>query len=209
VNWENEHANAVLEAWYPGEEGGRAIAETLDGKNNPAGRLPVTFYASLDELPPFTDYSMKGRTYRYFQGKPLYAFGYGLSYTKFAYSHLKLSNPTLQAGGALTVEVDVKNTGARAGDGVAELYLTPPADGNGGLSPQLELEAFDRVHILPGQVRHVVFKLSPRQLSLVDAAGTRAVLAGAYTVSVGGAQPHNASSVSTTLHITGRAELPH
>ena len=90
VNWANEHANAILDAWYPGEEGGTAVAETLSGKNNPAGRLPVTFYKSADQLPPFEDYSMKGRTYRYFTGTPLYPFGYGLSYTKFSYSDLKV-----------------------------------------------------------------------------------------------------------------------
>ena len=147
VNWAQDHANAILEAWYPGEAGGTAIAETLTGKNNPSGRLPLTFYTSLDELPPFTDYSMKNRTYRYFTGKPLYDFGYGLSYTKFAYSHVKLSEPTVHAGDTLTVEADVKNIGARAGDEVAELYLIPPHDGNGGLSPNLQLAGFERVHL--------------------------------------------------------------
>ena len=93
VDWAQQHASAILEAWYPGEEGGTAIAETLAGDNNPAGRLPLTFYASLDQLPPFADYSMKNRTYRYFDGKPLYAFGYGLSYTTFSYSHLRLPTP--------------------------------------------------------------------------------------------------------------------
>ena len=209
VNWANEHANAVLEAWYPGEEGGRAIAETLDGKNDPAGRLPVTFYAGVDQLPAFTDYSMKGRTYRYFDGKPLYGFGYGLSYTKFAYSNLKLSAKTVNAGDTLTVEADVKNVGARSGDEVAELYLTPPAVGNNGLSPKVELEAFERLHLLAGQVKHVVFKLSPRQLSVVNAAGTRAVVGGEYAVSVGGAQPKEAKGVTAPFAILGYMELPH
>src|SRR5207244_5423918 len=90
ANWEKEHANAILEAWYSGEEGGAAIAETLSGKNNPAGRLPVTFYTGVDQLPPFEDYAMKGRTYRYFEGKPLYPFGFGLSYTTFSYKELTL-----------------------------------------------------------------------------------------------------------------------
>ena len=102
VNWAQQHANAILDAWYPGEAGGKAIADTLTGRNNPAGRLPVTFYASLDQLPAFTDYSMQNRTYRYFTGKPLYAFGYGLSYTKFTYAHLKLSAQTVHAGDTLT-----------------------------------------------------------------------------------------------------------
>ena len=143
VNWAQDHANAILEAWYPGEAGGRAIGETLTGKYNPSGRLPLTFYTSLDELPDFSDYSMKNRTYRYFNGKTLYDFGYGLSYTKFAYSHVKLSETTVHAGDTLTVEADVKNTGARAGDEVAELYLIPPHDGNGGLSPNLQLAGFE------------------------------------------------------------------
>ena len=126
VNWAQQHANAILEAWYPGESGGEAIAETLSGKNNPAGRLPITFYKSDDQLPAFTDYSMADRTYRYFKGEPLYSFGYGLSYTTFGYSNLHLSADSLKAGETLTVEADVKNTGTRAGDEVAEVYLAPP-----------------------------------------------------------------------------------
>ena len=93
VNWAKDHANAILEAWYPGEEGGTAVAQTLSGKNNPAGRLPVTFYTGVEQLPPFEDYSMKGRTYRYFEGTPLYPFGYGLSYTTFSYSDIKVPKP--------------------------------------------------------------------------------------------------------------------
>ncbi len=213
VNWAQEHANAVLEAWYPGEAGGKAIADTLTGKNNPAGRLPVTFYTSLDELPAFTDYAMRNRTYRYFKGKTLYDFGYGLSYTKFAYSHLKLSTETVHAGDTLTVEADVRNTGYRAGDEVVELYLTPPHDGNGGLSPNLQLESFERLHLLPGQMKHVTFKLDPRQLSEVDAKGTRAVQPGNYMLSVGGAQPHDAlaptPAQTTSFTIVGSQELPH
>lgn len=213
VNWAEEHANAILEAWYPGEAGGKAIAETLTGKNNPAGRLPLTFYSSLDELPPFTDYSMKNRTYRYFTGKTLYDFGYGLSYTKFAYSHLRLSTATVRAGDSLTVEADVKNIGARAGDEVAELYLTPPHDANGGLSPNVQLEGFERAHLAPGAVKHVTFKLSPRNLSEVDAQGERIVQAGSYTVSVGGSQPKDPRAPepaqTASFRIAGSQELPH
>ncbi|MGH9353489.1 MAG: glycoside hydrolase family 3 C-terminal domain-containing protein, partial [Terriglobia bacterium] len=103
VNWAEQHAAAILEAWYPGEEGGTAIAETLAGANNPAGRLPITFYSSLSQLPPFEDYSMQNRTYRYFNGKPLYTFGYGLSYSSFAFSNIRLSAKSLHAGQPLTV----------------------------------------------------------------------------------------------------------
>ena len=119
VNWAQQHANGVLEAWYPGEEGGTAIAETLAGDNNPAGRLPLTFYSSLSQVPPFEEYSMKGRTYRYLSEKPLYGFGFGLSYTKFAYSGLQIAK-TVKAGESVTVEADVKNTGGVAGDEVVE-----------------------------------------------------------------------------------------
>ncbi len=189
VNWAQEHANAVLEAWYPGEYGGKAIADTLTGVNNPAGRLPVTFYSSVAQLPAFSDYSMKGRTYRYFADKPLYGFGYGLSYTKFAYSNLKLSTDKVKAGDPLDVGVEVKNVGGRRGDEVAELYLTPPAEGNQGLSPKLRLAGFERVTLEPGQTKTVHFQLDARTVSEVDGAGVRSVQAGAYGVAVGGGQP--------------------
>jgi beta-glucosidase len=213
TNWAQEHANAILEAWYPGQAGGQAIADTLAGKNNPAGRLPVTFYTSLDELPPFADYSMQNRTYRYFSGKTLYDFGFGLSYTKFSYSHLKLSTETLNAGDSLTAEADVRNSGSVAGDEVAELYLTAPRDGNGGLSPKLQLEGFQRIHIAPGQIRHVVFKLDPRQLSEVDSNGIRSVQPGSYKLSIGGSQPEDPRAPEPAqiaqFTIQGTQELPH
>jgi beta-glucosidase len=213
VNYADQHANAILEAWYPGEAGGKAIADTLLGTNNPAGRLPLTFYASENDLPPFTDYSMKNRTYRYFTGKPLYSFGYGLSYTSFAYSGLKLSTASVHAGQPLTVEAELRNTGKRAGDEVAELYLTPPADGNGGLSPRIQLEGVQRVHLAPGESRHLSFTLDARQLSEVDAQGNRSVQPGRYTVSVGGAQPGDARSPEAAqrarFSISGTEALPH
>ncbi len=208
VNWENQNAKAVLEAWYPGQAGGTAVAETLSGKNNPGGRLPVTFYSSIDQVPAFDDYSMKGRTYRYFQGEPLYHFGDGLSYTTFAYTNLKLSTKTVAAGSPLTVEADVKNTGKRAGDEVAELYLTPPKT---DVSPNLALAGFQRLHLAPGQTQHVVFHLDPRTLSQVDADGVRAVTAGDYRISLGGSQPNGdrADSVkSVDFNITGSAPIP-
>jgi beta-glucosidase len=213
INFAQEHANALLEAWYPGQGGGKAIADTLAGRNNPSGRLPVTFYSSLEDLPAFTDYAMQNRTYRYFKGKPLYAFGYGLSYTKFSYSHLKLSTETLQAGDTLTAEADVRNAGSIAGDEVAELYLMPPHEANGGLSPNVQLEGFQRVHLAAGQVKHVIFKLDPRQLSEVDAKGTRAVQPGSYKLSVGGSQPDDPRAPQPTqtasFTIQGTQELPH
>ena len=187
VNWAQQNAKAVLEAWYPGQAGGKAIAETLIGKNNPAGRLPVTFYTGIDQLPAFEDYSMANRTYRYFKGKPLYAFGDGLSYTKFAYSDVKLSAETLHAGETLTVEADVKNVGNFEGDEVSELYLLPPQT---DVSPRLELAGFERFHLNPGEAKHVTFRLDPRTLSQVDGKGVRALLPGRYRISIGGSQPN-------------------
>ncbi|SFS06887.1 beta-glucosidase [Granulicella pectinivorans] len=205
VNWAQEHAAAILEGWYPGEEGGRAIARTLSGKNNPAGRLPVTFYAGVDQIPAFDDYGMSGRTYRYFKGQPLYGFGYGLSYTTFQYSNVKLSTKTLKAGDTLTVEADVRNTGTRAGDEVAELYLTPPTT---AVSPARALDGFQRIHLAPGAVQHVSFQLDPRTLSQVDVKGDRSVTPGEYKVFVGGAQP-TAASTPAIFSITGSQTLPH
>jgi len=206
VNWAQEHANAILEAWYPGEEGGTAIADTLAGDNNPSGRLPLTFYASLDQLPSFDDYSMKGRTYRYFEGKPLYSFGYGLSYTSFAYHGLKVPTEEVAAGQPVMVEGEVENTGKVAGDEVVELYLTQP---RGFETPLRVLAGFTRVHLAGGQSAHVGFTIDPRSLGQVDAEGKRSVLAGEYTVSLGGAQPDAGAAVQTArFHVTGTAELP-
>lgn len=125
LNWAQHHADAILAAWYPGQSGGTAIAQALAGDVNPGGRLPVTFYRSTQDLPPYISYDMTGRTYRYFKGQPLYPFGYGLSYTQFAYEAPQLSTATLKAGDTLTVTAHVRNTGTRAGDEVVQLYLEP------------------------------------------------------------------------------------
>ena len=206
VNWAQEHANAILEAWYPGEEGGTAIAETLAGENNPGGRLPLTFYASLDQVPPFVDYSMKGRTYRYFAGKPLYPFGFGLSYTSFAYRDLKVPLSNVKAGDPVRVEGELKNTGSVAGDEVVELYLTQPRDFE---SPIHMLAGFTRVHLAAGQSTHVAFTLDPRTLGQVDEKGERVVLPGVYEVSLGGGQPDEMlRAQSARFTVVGRAKLP-
>jgi beta-glucosidase len=206
VNWANEHANAIVDAWYPGEEGGTAVAETLAGANNPAGRLPVTFYKSVDQLPNFEDYSMKARTYRYFTGTPLYPFGYGLSYTKFAYSGLTVPAGTVNAGSPAVVEATVTNTGAVAGDEVAELYLKFP-DVAG--APRLALRGFERVHLEPGASTKVHFELKPRDLSMVTDLGELIEAEGAYTVSVGGGQPETGAAVVTgTLTVKGTVAIP-
>jgi len=195
INKESKLANAVLDAFYPGEEGGAAVAETLSGSNNPAGRLPITFYSSLDQLPPFSDYAMKGRTYRYFTGKPLFPFGFGLSYTTFKYSGLKLSASAVKAGDPLFAEVSITNTGKRAGDEVAELYLKfPPVGG----APLLALRGFERIYLAPGETRKVVLHLSPRDLSMVSAAGDPMIAEGQYTLFVGGAQPGDSQNGAIT-----------
>ncbi|HEX3437923.1 MAG TPA: glycoside hydrolase family 3 C-terminal domain-containing protein [Pseudacidobacterium sp.] len=205
IDWEQQHAGAIVEAWYPGQAGGTAIADVLTGAANPAGRLPVTFYQSVDQLPPFDDYKMEGRTYRYFRHKPLYGFGYGLSYSKFSYKNLRLSTAKLNAGTPLHVTVDVENTSALPGDEVAELYITPPATPG---APNHWLAGFKRVHIEPHQVAHVAFDLDSRNLSTVDEQGQRAVTAGDYRVFVGGAQPgETESGQEQKLTITGTQKL--
>jgi beta-glucosidase len=209
LNWANQHADAVLEAWYPGVEGGTAIARTLAGINNPAGRLPVTFYASLDGLPAFTDYNFKtatgGRTYRYFTGKPLWGFGYGLSYTTFTYGDVKLSADSVKAGDPLTATVTVTNSGSMAGDEVVEAYLKTPQEGG----PIHTLAGFERVNIPAGQSKDVTITLDPRTISSVDDKGNRSILAGKYSLAIGGAQPEEAKSkAEASFTVTGTEPLP-
>ncbi len=204
VPWVNEHADALLAAWYSGEEGGDAIAETLAGKNNPAGRLPVTFYRSTSDLPAFTDYSMSNRTYRYFKGEVMYPFGFGLSYSRFSYGAPQASSTTIHAGDSVTVTAEVRNAGPRDGDEVVELYIEPPQT---AVSPRVELEGFERIHLQAGEARQVEFTLTPRQLSEVDEKGNRAVLQGDYAISVSGGQP-SPDTPKAAIHIEGTEALP-
>jgi beta-glucosidase len=199
-----EKASAILEAWYPGEVGGTAIAATLFGENNPAGRLPVTFYASTDQLPPFEDYSMKDRTYRYFSGEPLYPFGFGLSYTRFKYSAGQLSQSTLNAGQSLTVSVKVQNVGDRDGDEVVQAYLIPKDISRG---PLRALAGFERVQLRRGGSKVVRISIDPRQLSLVSATGSRSVRSGDYELYVGGGQPSANAGIFLPFHVTGSATI--
>jgi beta-glucosidase len=206
VNWEKEHANAILEAWYSGEEGGTAIAETLSGKNDPGGRLPVTFYKDVNQLPNFEDYSMSNRTYRYFRGQPLYPFGYGLSYTTFAYKDLVLPTEAVAAGSPLSAEVTVTNTGKVAGDEVVQLYLEFPKVAG---APLKALRGLERVHLDPGASQTVHFDLKPRDLSMVSELGTPMIAQGKYTVTIGGGQPGTgAPQVSGTFDMQGQIDLP-
>ncbi len=206
ARWEKEHANAILETWYSGEEGGRAIANTLAGTNNPGGRLPVTFYADVNQLPNFEDYSMNGRTYRYFTGKPLWPFGYGLSYTNFSYGGLILPETPVRAGQPLHTSVVVTNSGNAAGDEVVELYLSFP-DKPG--APVRALRGFRRVHLAPGRSETVKFNLQPRDLSMVTPAGDTIVATGKYGLSIGGGQPgSDLPTVSGSFFVAGELKLP-
>jgi beta-glucosidase len=206
VNWASEHADAVLDAWYSGEEGGTAIAQTLAGLNNPAGRLPITFYKSVEQLPVFEDYSMKNRTYRYFKGEPLYSFGFGLSYSKFEYSSLKLSTTDLKVGEPLGVDADVKNVSPREGDEVVELYLSFPKS---SVAPIRALRGFTRVQVGAGETKHVHFTLDARDLSEVNEKGDRLVAEGTYRISVGGGQPGTvAPQAEMEFRIKGEQKLP-
>ncbi len=206
VNWIDQHANAVLDAWYSGEEGGAAIADTLSGKNNPGGRLPVTFYKDVNQLPNFENYSMEGRTYRYFTGKPLYPFGYGLSYTTFRYSGLSIPRPTVNAGDPVDADVTVTNSGKVAGDEVVQLYLKfPPVAG----APLVALRGFQRIHLAAGESRQVHFELKNRDLSMVTDDGDPIIAGGDYTLSIGGGQPDTgAPGVTGNFHIDGQIDLP-
>jgi beta-glucosidase len=206
VNWESEHANAILEAWYSGEEGGAAIADTLSGKNDPAGRLPVTFYKGVDQLPNFEDYSMQNRTYRYFTGKPLYPFGYGLSYTTFSYSDLTVPQAPVNAGDPVDADVTVTNTGKVAGDEVVQVYLKfPPVAG----APHIALRGFQRIHLDPGASQKVHFELKNRDLGMVTEDGHPIIAGGDYTISIGGGQPDTGAPVATGhFHLEGQIALP-
>jgi beta-glucosidase len=196
VNWAADNIPAIVSAWYPGEEGGTAVSDVLFGDYNPAGRLPVTFYRSVDDLPPFEDYRMDGRTYRYFRGDPLYPFGHGLSYARFAYSNLQLSTTTIALDGAspadadspvITVSADVQNMGQRAGDEVVQLYISDLAASV--LVPLRQLAGFERVHLAPGETKTITFAVTPRQLLLIDDRGHQTVEPGTFEIAVGGRQP--------------------
>jgi beta-glucosidase len=206
MNWANEHADAVLEAWYGGEDAGTAIAETLAGGNNPSGRLPVTFYRDTNDLPPFTDYSMSNRTYRYFNGPVLYPFGYGLSYSSFRYERPALERASIAAGDSATVSVTVSNTSGRAGDEVAEVYVKAPV-ASADEHPHPFLAAFKRVHLAGHESKRIAIPIAARQLSRVDESGARRIAAGKYAVSAAGGQPASVQAVSAVLTVSGSKEL--
>ena len=212
VNWANDHVPAIVDAWYPGEEGGSAIADVIFGDYNPGGRLPVTFYKSVDQLPPFTDYSMLGRTYRYFKGDPLYPFGFGLSYTNFKYDNLKLSARRVGAGESLRITAAVTNAGKRSGDEVVQLYVSH--QGASVSVPIRSLAGLQRIFLRPGEKQTVTFTVSPEQISVIDDQGKRVIEPGGFLISVGGKQPDskaadakNAAVVTNRFFVTGKLVL--
>jgi beta-glucosidase len=186
VNWANDHVGAILNAWYPGEEGGTAVADVIFGDYNPGGRLPVTFYKSVADLPAFNDYNMQGRTYRFFKGQALYPFGFGLSYTTFKYDKLTLNSRSVQVGDSLQITVDVQNIGPYSGDEVVQLYLS---DVTASFRvPIRSLVGFQRVSLKPREKQTIIFTLTPEQMTVVDDEGKRLIEPGEFLLSVGGRQ---------------------
>ena len=187
IPWEANHVPAILNAWYGGQYGGEAIADVLFGDYNPSGKLPVTFYAKDSDLPDFNSYDMTGRTYRYFRGKALYPFGYGLSYTDFAYSSLQIPQKYNQTDKEIKVEVTVKNKGEFAGGEVVQLYISHPDQKV--LVPLTSLKGFQRVHLKAGESKKLVFRLSDKDLACVDETGNLTMLPGDISIFIGGSSP--------------------
>jgi beta-glucosidase len=205
LSWARDNAAAVLQAWYPGEGGGPAIAQVLAGAANPAGRLPVTFYRSADDLPPFDDYRMAGRTYRFFDKPVVFPFGHGLSYSSFRYEAPKVEvQDDGKDGVTLVVSTAVTNTSGRDGDEVAQLYLMPPRFEGG---PRLALRGFQRLHLKAGERRELSYRLQARDLSFVDRDGQRQVMPGSYRLSVGGGQPDTGAPFETASFALPRQVL--
>jgi beta-glucosidase len=202
--WSDQNLPAILTAWYPGQAGGRAIADVLFGDYNPAGRLPVTFYRSVEDLPDFSAYEMAGRTYRYFEGTPLYPFGHGLSYTSFGYENLAVTPEEQKGEETVTIAVDVINRGRLHGDEVVQLYVS-----NKQASVPVairSLQGFRRIRLAPGAKKRVEFELKPSQFSVIDKDSNRVVEPGEIEISVGGKQPgfSGNADASTTEVVKGR-----
>ena len=183
-----ENIPAILYVWYPGEEGGKAVADVIFGNYNPAGRLPVTFYKSIEQIPDVRDYNMEGRTYRYFNGEPLYPFGFGLSYSKFQYDSLKISPNKIKAGEKVKVTVKVKNIGNRAGDEVVQLYLKHPS--TSFRIPIHELKGFKRISLNPNETKTVCFTLDQNSYRIINMEGEKTIHPGKTSIFVGGGQPN-------------------
>jgi len=200
VTWADENIPAILNAWYPGAQGGKAVASVLFGETNPSGKLPVTFYRTVEELPDFTDYSMQNRTYRYMKNEALYPFGFGLSYTRFEYSDLKLSKSKIGVGEGFTVSVKVTNTGNMAGDEVAQVYIK---DVEASCAvPNWQLSGMKRIKLESGESAEITFEIFPEQLAVVNDDGQSVIEPGDFEIYVGGSQPDTRS-----IKLMGKAPL--
>jgi beta-glucosidase len=208
IPWAAEHVPAIVEAWYPGQAAGTALADILFGDASPGGRLPVTVYRAVEDLPAFEDYRMEGRTYRYFTGAPLFPFGHGLSYTTFAYGDLTVP-ATVRAGDTVHVSVEVRNTGSREGDDVVQVYLTH-LEASAPV-PVRTLVGFRRVTLAAGERRTVAFAIAPRHLAVVTGAGERVIEPGRFRISAGGKQPGFAgvADAATTGVLEGGLKIEH
>lgn len=199
-DWESHHTDAILQAWYGGQAAGDAIIDVLFGDYNPAGRMPLTTYMNDEDLPPFEDYSMANRTYRYFKGVVRYPFGYGLSYTTFAYSQLPVV--VVKTGESIQVSATVTNTGKKEGDEVVQLYVIHPQNGNTPV-PLCALKGFQRIHLNKGESKTIAFTLSPEELALVDKQGNLIQREGSVEFYIGGGQPHKSVGSFGELKIAG------
>jgi beta-glucosidase len=206
INYAAENMDAILTAGYPGQQGGNAVADVIFGDYNPAGRLPVTYYKSVEQLPAFENYDMEGRTYRYFRQEPLYPFGFGLSYTNFKYSDLSIPAEA-KVGDKINVSVKVTNTGDRDGEEVVQLYLTDEKASSP--RPIRQLEGFKRVSLKKGESKTVAFTLEPRQLSMINNKDKQVVEPGWFTIALGGEQPgfSGATNAETTETVSGRVNI--
>ncbi|MHA2195119.1 MAG: glycoside hydrolase family 3 C-terminal domain-containing protein [Promethearchaeota archaeon] len=187
VNYAKKNISAILQSWYPGEEGGAATADIIFGDYNPSGKLPITFYKSVHQLPPFEDYRMEGRTYRYFKDQPLYPFGYGLSYTKFKYSNLTISPKKAEVGNNIEVNIEVENVGDRLGEEIIQLYIRNLSS-NLNL-PIRSLQGFQKITLRNAEKAKISFELTPTNFSHINDEGNRLVESGDFLISVGGCQP--------------------
>jgi len=200
INWAQQHVDAILEVWYPGEKGGLGVADVIFGDYNPAGRLPITYPKSDDDIPPIEDYRMRGRTYRYMEREPLYPFGYGLSYTEFSYGEITLNTEKIEVGEPLLISVNVTNIGKSKGDEVVQIYIQ---DLKASVRiPRWSLQGFQRIKLEPNQTTTVQFKIKPRQLAIIDNDGKRILEPGSFRIYVGGSQPDDVS-----LSLTGKKVL--
>jgi len=206
-DWESQHVDAILQAWYGGQAAGDAITDVLFGRYNPAGRMPLTTYRSDTDLPDFEDYSMENRTYRYFKGEVRYPFGYGLSYTNFEYDQLN-APAMVETGTDVQVTVQVTNTGVRDGDEVVQLYVVHPKEGNYKV-PNSALKGFQRVFFKKGGSQKVIFTLTPEDLALVSEKGELIQKGGAVKIYVGGGQPGKSVGEETEIKTQGADYRPY